>query len=333
MRLDSVRSLKAEISAEVVASAETPEMATLFASSPPPMPAGVALGVAAGDHPGDFKLAIRTEMPELAAKYAERAGGEVDVKIVRVSAIPPVWTPPDADSFADDPLHSPGWLQKRQRPLQAGLQINIAGANFVGTLGGVVKDRDGVLYALTNSHVAADMGRTPLGTLIGQPFGSPGNYIGSLAKFIPFSLSTPNKVDCALVRLAATEVAGTTNGAIGGNVRGARHTSADDLHIEAFKIGRTTGRRGGRLVATDIDGLSVNMGDLGIVRFDDQLEFSGGDVTDFSAAGDSGSWILDGAGLFISLLFAGGTSNGVDVTFGNRADNVLDALGVETVAA
>ena len=320
MNLSNLRALKSEISAEVVAAAPTSEIATLFASSAPPMPEGVALGVAPGDGFGDYKLAIRTEDPALAAEYVARANGEAEVKIVRVEMRA---TP-----------HSSAWLQERHRPGEGGMQVNIRGANFVGTLGAFVKDKDGILYALSNSHVFADMGRTPIGTLIGAPFGRDGDYIGSLTRFVPFSTTTPNKVDCAIVRLVNTGgVAGTFNGALQGNIRGARHTSSEDLHIDVLKIGRTTGVRGGKIVATEIDGLSVNMGDLGVLRFDEQLEISGGTATDFSAAGDSGSLIVDRNGFGIGLLFAGGTSDGIDLTFANRIDLVLESLGVELLVA
>ncbi len=324
MQLDSVRSFKQQVSEEVVAAHGThPSTVSFFAATEPPMPPAMALGVA--KRGSEHVLAIRAEDPAAAAAMAARVHGEADVKIVKVFATPPTIDP----AAVVDMQTTPGYLQGKVRPIEPGVQLNIKGANFVGTLGAVVKDAAGRLLALSNSHVLADMGRTPIGTQIGQPFGSTGNLVAVLANFIPYSLVSPNLVDCAIARFDKTDVLRGFNGALQDVIKGVRPASPSDLGVEVVKIGRTTGVQRGKVTAVEVDGLAVNMGDIGVVRFNDQVECSGGPSSDFSAAGDSGSLIIRADGLAIALLFAGGFDGTQDLTFGNRLENVLSALGVE----
>ncbi len=314
MNLDSVRSFKQAVSEEVVQaqvamSGEPAAARSFFAATEPPMPEGMGLGVAS-DGTGGYRLAIRTNDPAAGAAMAARVNGEADLRILTVRARPTALE-----------------LQKRVRPLEPGAQVNIKGANFVGTLGAFVSDARGT-YALSNSHVFADMGRTPVGTPIGQPFGDPADLVGVLDRFIPYSMVSPNLVDCALMRLDKTTALTRWNAALGDNIKGARILQPSDLGTTVTKIGRTTGVRTGNIVAVEVDGLPVDMGGQ-IVRFSDQVEISGGPTTDFSAAGDSGSLILDKDGWAVALLFAGGSDGTQDLTFGNYLTNVLAALGVE----
>jgi hypothetical protein len=306
--LDSVRSFKAEVSAEVVA-AGGERLRPFYAATEPPMPEGVALGVARRAD-GEYVVAVRTEDAAAAEKLRERARGEADVRIVKVTK-----------------RVTPAVLQGRVRPLEPGAQLNIAGAPFVGTLGAFVRDAEGRTYLLSNSHVIADEGRTPVGAVIGQPFGSA--PVSALTRFVPMSAVAPNLVDCGIARLDKTEALTTFNAAVGGNVRG---VAAPELGSEVTKIGRTTGIRVGRITAVEVDGLPVGY-DLGTLRFNDQVEVSGGASTDFSAGGDSGSLILTRDGFAVALLFAGGRDgSGEDFTYGNRIGNVLGALGVALAA-
>ncbi len=309
MNLESVRDFKRQVSAEVIEAADTPEAVSFFASTEPPMPEGMALGVAIRDD-GEHVLAIRSSNEEAALEMAARVGGEADVKILRVRA-----------------RVTPGWLESRRRPVEPGVQLNIQGAGFVGTLGAVVRDARG-LYGLSNSHVIADVGATPIGTAIGQPFGDAGNLIGVLDRHVPLSRSSPNLVDCALLRFNRVNVLPTFNGALMGNVQGVRAIGPEDLGGEVMKIGRTTGVRRGRITAVEVDGLSVDYGSAGVLRFNRQIEVSGGPAADFSAGGDSGSLIVRPDGFAVALLFAGGSDGTEDFTFGNPLDLVLAALGV-----
>ena len=314
MKLDSVRALKAELSAEVIAAAgDTPEAYSFYAATPAPMPQGVALGVAqsvtatAND---EYVLAIRTSDPAAADAIKARAAGEANVRLLTVTK-----------------RTTPGYFQGTRRPLEPGLQVGMASKNFVGTLGCFVRDADGTLYALSNSHVLADEGRASPGHVFGQPFGT--SPVGVLARFIPFSTVAPNLVDCALGRLDKTQALVGFDAALGTiPLYGTKRVTADLLGADVWKVGRTTGARKGKVTTVEIDGLPVGY-DSGVLHFNDQLEVSGGPATDFSAAGDSGSLIVLPTGYAIALLFAGGRdSTGEDFTYGNYLSNVLNALGV-----
>lgn len=312
MKPDSVRALKAELSAEVIAQAgDSIAARSFFEASPPPTPEDVALGIAKRAD-GEHVLAIRTEHPAIAERIAARARGEVDVRILRVD------------------LRADPYFSARRRPLEPGAQVGMAGRNFVGTLGAIVKDAAGVRYMLSNSHVLADQGKASPGHRIGQPYGlDAGDYVGLLARFVPYSLTVPNLVDAAIARLDRTEVLPAWNAAIGGELRGVRTIEPGDLGREVRKVGRTTGAQVGKVTAVEVDGLPVAM-DAGTPRFDDQVEVTGGPATDFSAPGDSGSLIVDADGYGVALLFAGGRDRaGVDFTYGNRLENALRLLAVE----
>ncbi len=331
MRLDSARSFKALVSDEIVAASGSSVAARLFyASTERPMPATLALGVSKRGE--EHLVAVRTTDPALAEVIRQRVNGEADVKIIEVFARPPTIDPLVAAPLASASAtpHSPKWLQQRQPFLEGGLQVNVVGKNFVGTLGAIVKDDRGVKYALSNSHVFDGVGGTPSGVPVSHPFGSnPDDVIGLTDRFVPLSALTPNLVDCRLTRLAGTKAVLGFNGAFRGNLRGVRPVMAEDLNTDVLKIGRTTGVQLGKITAVEIDGLRVGY-DQGVLSFSDQIEMSGGPTSDFSAGGDSGSIILDVNGYVIALLFAGGRdAAGVDYTYGNRAVTVFEALGVQ----
>lgn len=305
MRLDSCRSLKAALSFEARTDIEA-----FHAATEPPMPPGVALGVAREG--SEYRLAVRTDDPAKAAAITERAAGETDVRIVTVSKRPA--------------SEGPAYYQARRRPLEPGVQVGMAGKGFVGTLGCFVRDSRG-LHVLSNSHVLADEGTAAPGHRIGQPFGS--DLVAVLARFVPFSRSVPNLVDAAIARLNQHEpaITGWTS-AINGGIRGVRAVTPDDLGREVFKAGRTTAQTSGRITVVEMDGVHVAY-DVGTLVFNDQVEISGGPAVDFSAPGDSGSLIVDGEGHGVGLLFAGGRdSAGEDRTYANRLSVALEALGV-----
>lgn len=333
MRLESVRAFKEEIAAEVEDAPEAfydalglPQsraVAEAFREATDrPMPLDLALGVAKRGQRG-YKVAIRTGDPELAEAIADRTGGptESDVRIIEVSA-----------------RVTPAYLQGRVRPLIPGLSVGPASRSWAGTLGAFVRDSH-ALYALSNQHVVGEGDEVAMGEPIVQPAPIDGrvakaNIIGVADRYVPFSDMTPNLVDCRLVRLADVRfVAGGYTDALGRPIKGVKRLGPEDLHNEVVKIGRTTGVRKGRITAVEIDGLPVDMGDSFLLRFNDQVEVSGGPRTDFSAGGDSSSLIIEVASrMAIALLFAGGKdTTGEDFTYGNLLPNVLEALGVELV--
>lgn len=315
MKLESVRAFKAEASARAAARARDVDLVpqTLLDATEPRMPAGVALGIGRRAD-GEFVVAIRTTDPQAAEGLILEARGEVDVRVVSVAARAPAsW---------------PGYLQGQLRPLEPGAQVGRQAEDSVGTLGAFVRDSR-ALYALSNAHVFASGGTAPIGAPITQPSRLPGNEIGVLDRFVPYSRTSPNLIDAALCRLARTTAVVGFNGALGGMVRGARSIGPDDLGRTVTKVGRTTGVTRGRIVSVEIDGLPVAMGPGDVVTFSDQIEVSGGPAAEFSAPGDSGSLVLDLDGYAVGLLFAGGAdSRGEDFTYTNRISTVLEQLGV-----
>lgn len=104
---------------------------------------------------------------------------------------------------------------------------------------------------------------------------------------------------------------------------------ADDAPVG--KVGRTTGTTRGRVSAFELDNVVVQY-DIGVLKFDGQVEIEGSDSGPFSQGGDSGSLIVDGDRRAVALLFAGsdlGGSDGQGLTFANPIRAVLDALKVD----
>jgi hypothetical protein len=89
------------------------------------------------------------------------------------------------------------------------------------------------------------------------------------------------------------------------------------------KFGRTTAFTSGTISSIDTD---VKVGyDLGTLIFQGQILITNQGAKPFSAAGDSGSLILEqSSGKAVGLLFAGSASH----TIANHIDAVLTALNV-----
>ncbi len=341
MKLSSVQSLKEELSA-------VPTLPTAFGRSMGvardntrfarrmdsahvrnPRSSRVALGIAKGKRRGDYLLSARIQVTRGARNLAEsiyaQAKGECDVRLV-----PKVQKrqPPIA------------FFRGRQRPLEAGLSVSVLvpGVAFSGTLGFIVEDET-AYYALSNNHVLANVNDSQPGDPVLQPSTGDGNtsarnMIGVLDRFVPISFQRSNLVDCAVAELFPDMEfwLGWTE-AIPGVVSGVREVSVDDLERPVTKAGRTTGVTSGRITSVNVDQLQVNMGTEAnplIAQFSDQIEVIGDNGKPFSLGGDSGSLIVDTTGKAVSLLFAGGEDeNGIDITFGNRIENVLNKLGVD----
>ncbi|QXG77316.1 S1 family peptidase [Modestobacter sp. L9-4] len=291
---------------------------------------GVALGLRPVG-PDQVHLAIRLidqrDADVVLAGLDEAAREEVDVRVIG-----PVRLLSSPDSF------SPAALQRRERPLRPGQSVSHRDVT-AGTLGGFVRrpGTDGLLV-LSNSHVLADSGAGDLGDPVLQPGvadgGRPGDRVGTLAGFLPFSDEPGNLVDAAVATLDAGVAADPT--AYPGGALLARVTAPEEVDPDEVveKVGRTTGHTRGRITAVEVDGVGVQYDD-GVHTFDDQVEVEG--LTGgFSAGGDSGSVIWrsrDRAPL--GLLFAGsavGGSAGGGVTFANPLATVLQRLGVDWVA-
>ena len=344
MKLSSVRSLKDELNSG-------PALPTAFAAAigverasedfaarvhrahvRDPVSTEVALGVAKGKRRGDYCLAARIQVSEVAEKLMKtiekRARGECDIRIV-----------PKIDKRQFPPV---SFFRQRQRPLEAGLSVGviIPGIRHAGTLGFIVEDDD-AFYALSNNHVLADVNSSQPGDPVTQPGtldrqASQQTLIGVLDRFVPISFQRSNLVDCAVAEIFRDlEFWQGWTAALPGVVTGVGRITVNDLGRTVRKAGRTTGVTEGTITAVDVDRLRVNMGtqqNPRIAQFSDQIEVIGTDGQTFSTSGDSGSLIVDTAGKAVALLFAGGADqNGVDITFANRIDTVLSKLGVTLV--
>ena len=193
---------------------------------------------------------------------------------------------------------------------------------MAGTFGAVVKDAAGT-YILSNNHVLADEGRLAAGAPIFQPglldHGNPAtDRVASLTRFVPLQPGVMNKVDGAIAKAHTANLLsrdilhiGPPNG-----------TAAAAFDMRVHKFGRTTSYTVGHITSIATD---VTVGyDAGDFKFEDQIIIVG-DQGSFSAAGDSGSLILERqTNKAVGLLFAGSASH----TIANHIADVLGALAV-----
>lgn len=217
--------------------------------------------------------------------------------------------------------------KQKIRPAQPGCSIGFRDPNdqvvMAGTFGAVVRKGNN-FYILSNNHVLADESRLEPGAPIFQPGlldgGNPAtDQIAELTKFIEFRSDVNNQVDCAIAKVAPANLVSKDVLHIGPPAG----TASAALDMQVHKFGRTTSYTVGRItsIATDV---TVNY-DTGNFTFEDQIIIVGRDGSPFSAAGDSGSLILErGTNTAVGLLFAGSSTH----TIANHIDDVLAALDV-----
>ena len=217
--------------------------------------------------------------------------------------------------------------QTRIRPAQPGCSVGFADPNnqfvMAGTFGALVTDASGV-YILSNNHVLADEGQLPNGSTIFQPGlldgGDPTqDQIAQLTNFMPLQAGVSNQVDCAIA--AVGNPADVTNAILQiGPPQGAGDAQIDEM---VQKFGRTTSFTKGQVTSVDTD-VTVQY-ETGNFTFASQIIVVGLNGQPFSAAGDSGSLIVDASSnLAVGLLFAGSASH----TIANHIGDVLQALNV-----
>lgn len=205
-----------------------------------------------------------------------------------------------------------------------------------GTLGCRLRSRSGAVFGLSNNHVFGLENVALPGTKIFQPGSadancnnSRNNIIGSLAQSIKieFSLNAENLVDAAIMATTREQVNTTTLPDGYGVPRS--NTVTPFLGQKVQKYGRTTGFTRGEVVG--VNTTVVVAYDEGPARFIKQFDVVGinGGIPAFSAAGDSGSLVVDMERRPVGLLFAGGGFP-IDITNCNLIDNVLSAFdGIE----
>lgn len=338
MRLDSVRELKhslPQLLAERFALAPhrafvrvSPAVARA-ASTISTIPS-YALGIAPG-RKNEFRLAVRIqnralEGTDLVKTIREAAANEVDIRYIgRVVA----WSPRRRSQTKP-------WHQSRQRPLRIGSSCGyvVPAYHMAGTIGCFVgrvsSDR---VMILSNSHVLADEGRYPLGNPVVQPGtldgGDPLNdRVASLTSYVRFRKKpASNYVDAAVSALDDGVEHDTQTMTGLGHLAGLIQAPLDP-EDRVHKVGRTTGARHGKVTAIEVDGVDVEY-DIGVLRFDNQVEIEGQGALSFSEAGDSGSLVVDDNRLAAALLFAGsdqGGTNGKGLTYANPIGTVLGRM-------
>jgi hypothetical protein len=224
--------------------------------------------------------------------------------------------------------------QRRLRPAKPGCSIGFqftgseAGYLMAGTFGAVV-EAGGVKHILSNNHVLANENALPIGSPIFQPglldHGDPArDKIARLTRFIPLTAAVPNTVDCAIAEVLDPKGVRATFLPKIGRLKSAVPIEATE-NVRVHKSGRTTGYTTGTVFDLSAD-VKVEYG-FGVITFQDQILIRGSAGL-FSAAGDSGSVIVDRAsGRPVALLFAGSSA----FTVANSILDVLGKLGVSMV--
>jgi hypothetical protein len=336
MKLESIRELKQQLLAapqtlaQPMAAAESmrtfsrrTEMATRALGR-------IALGAAPAKD--GYRLAIRQQQsgPLVAAATEEikrLAKGEVDVQYVGRIA-------------KQVDVTKAAYYRRRRRPLKIGSSIGDVPNGFIaaGTLGCFVISRAASRYfgILTINHVIAGENSNRLGDPIVQQGTldggkAPDDVIGELGKVIKLKATGINRVDAAFgILYEGIDVDVQTIGNLG-KLNGEEDVANLPEKATVYKVGRTTGQTKGRVTAFDLDNILVEY-DIGVARFDGQIEIEGTGKRSFSDAGDSGSLIVDADLNAIGLLFAGGDEGGTNnkgFTYANPIAAVLDALEVD----
>jgi len=195
---------------------------------------------------------------------------------------------------------------------------------MAGTLGAIVHDGAGS-YVLSNNHVLANENRLPIGSPIFQPGlldgGNPAtDKVAELTRFVPIDTAHSNEIDCAIAQLVVAFKA-TFLPRVGRLAAAAPIDVVEGMSVH--KVGRTTSYTRGSIFDVSAD-VTVSY-DAGPATFLNQVIIVGAGKP-FSAAGDSGSVIVDRATKRgTALLFAGSPSH----TIANHLSSVLTALAVE----
>jgi len=232
----------------------------------------------------------------------------------------------------------------RQRRLPRPVQIGVSAFPHTtdlcaaGTLGCRLRTKSGRYYALSNNHVfglenEAEIGKTKIvqpspldesnytldecpGPLIST------NVLGLVVGFaeLTFDEANPNLIDAAVI---STDVSLTGVSTLPDGYGVPRSTTVDAfLGQRVQKYGRTTGYRIGVVTGIELDIGPVGY-EAGDAYFTETIEVVGiPEEEPFSAAGDSGSLVVDMNRNPVGLLFAGGGFP-IDYTYCNDIDNVL----------
>ena len=214
------------------------------------------------------------------------------------------------------------------RPAQPGCSVGFRDPQdqfvMAGTFGAVAQ-KNQELFVLSNNHVLADENQLPLGSPIFQPGlldggNSSTDQIAELTRAIKLRAGVFNKVDAAIAKVTQKSLVSNAILFIGAP----QGTSTAQIDMVVHKFGRTTSYRAGRVTSIDTD-VTVQY-ETGNFSFANQIIIVGLNGQAFSAAGDSGSLILERSSQkAVGLLFAGSSTH----TIANHLRDVLRALRVK----
>jgi hypothetical protein len=225
------------------------------------------------------------------------------------------------------------------RPAPAGVSVGHFKIT-AGTIGGWARGRRGNRLRrqlmVSNNHVLANSNAAQFGDSIIQPGRADGGVntadrIAILERFVTinFSPGATNFLDCATGWCWPDRVRRVHVYHRGGST--ARFFKIGNTVVEprvdmvVGKTGRTTDLKKGTIRATGVS-INVNYGPAGVAHFRDQFSVQSVSSNDFSAGGDSGSFVWQWNRRLspVGLLFAGGGGT----TFCNRMSRVVTALDI-----
>ncbi len=264
----------------------------------------VAFGVAAGSDANSYKLAVRArtpfglDLPPVEKILLATKENELDVSVTGNIRGP--------RRVVRLGLAMNSGMKERVRPLRSGHSVGHYSIT-AGTLGTFVKTKQGVMM-LSNNHVLAASNMAKIGDAILQPGqydggNNPKDVVGKLVAFKEMK-ENGNVMDAAIASIDKEFLPKDFTiphiGKIGKNIV----SPADILGCKVQKTGRTTGHTQGEVTAINLRNVAVGYGSGKTYRFDNQMEVctEGGE---FSAGGDSGSFVVDMEGNPVALLFAG----------------------------
>ena len=294
--------------------------------------AGVlGVGLSAGGIPGQPSLVV----------YVESEANEEEVRREMVDTMGVQAASSDDLSIEVEctgPIEAYTTNRSKFRPAPGGVSVGHFRIT-AGTIGGWARgrgNRSRRQLMVSNNHVLANSNAGRFGDSIVQPGRADGGVntadrIAILERFVTinFSSGATNFLDCATAwcwpnRVKRNHVyhrGGTTARffKIGNTVIN------PSVNMVVGKTGRTTDLTQGTIRATGVS-INVNYGSAGVAHFRDQFSVRSTNAKDFSAGGDSGSFVWQWkVGLRpVGLLFAGGGGT----TFCNRMSRVVSALGI-----
>ncbi|MGH2936539.1 MAG: hypothetical protein ACRDPE_00270 [Solirubrobacterales bacterium] len=209
----------------------------------------------------------------------------------------------------------------RYRPVPVGVSVgHVEGET--GTVG-FFAERAGDMVLVSNNHVLAKANGAELGDPIIQPgradLGGAGDEVGALAAVVDLDFSGGrNRIDAACAQVNEAEVVQSLSEG-GGFIAEAQ---AARPNAGVFKCGRTTGVTQGLIV--DIAATVKVRYRQGIALLSDQILVHGVEGP-FSAAGDSGSLVIDSVARRPVGMVCGGSPTHTVI---NKIDHILMELGL-----